>query len=53
MSTIHVANNRLTAVFPVMGSENINQPMKANTATPMAKPRSLDSHSVPLKATMK
>jgi hypothetical protein len=53
MSTIHSANNRLTTVFDVIGSENISQPKKANIATPMAKPKSLDSHKVPLKAIMK
>lgn len=50
---MHRARSRLTAVFEVIGSENINHPMMVNTKTPMAKPNNLDSHTDPLKADMK
>lgn len=53
MRTMQSANKRLTDVFEVIGSENINHPIMVNTKTPIAKPNNLDSHTDPLKADMK
>jgi hypothetical protein len=44
---------RLTPVFIVIVSLNNNQPIVANTITPIEKPRILDSHIDPSNADMK